>query len=353
MVMEGGLKIVTSVPCFNPKLMMDIYLFSPMPLPVNGELTLQIKPGQGRYLLINEDRSLFRTMTETEYNTCRSLGDFKYCDLHSVYFKSPVMANQDKFVERDEDICMLSLFTRKFATAKKTCDFTIGTNKKVIKQVGPQSFAVFSSTPDNGNIRCSGSTNDHQIISTGGLKTIQLGPGCRGETDEHIFASTDPLFRNPSDVKQISYDWPNYATDILEEFEISSSELKEGPVKEKLHNTHRSAMPLNEAKSLLQSIKKIIKAPIGSKIPALAQEIPKIAAKLPQIISEDDGSLFDDENLGNLISPIVSLAITLAGMAGIGVVVFKKIKGTPVATPAPVEYHPEKKPESEAVALGV
>jgi hypothetical protein len=60
-----------------------------LPIPLTHGLYLNLGPADYTHLAVTQDLGLYRAMTRAEFNTCRRVGEFYFCDRGLVVTKAP------------------------------------------------------------------------------------------------------------------------------------------------------------------------------------------------------------------------------------------------------------------------
>ena len=213
---DDGLDVLLHVPLVRVASLLSIYRFHPLPFPLEHGLHLQMDTAPFTHLAIDHNTYSFRGLTLAELNACRSVGLFKLCDLGSVV-RTFGAAKADWEASNgiaDPELCLYALFAMEFQLAGKVCLTTIGKTRSVMRQIGPNTFAAYSPTPERGTVRCFNNTNPHLSFTTFGLKKITIPFGCWAKTDTHIFTAADDSLTRGADFFAVNYGWETPISDL-------------------------------------------------------------------------------------------------------------------------------------------
>jgi hypothetical protein len=78
-----GFSTLVHVPLIDMKSALTIWEHHILPIPLQEDLYLNIGPAEYTHLAVTADHKLYRAMTRAEFNTCRRLGEFYFCDRSS------------------------------------------------------------------------------------------------------------------------------------------------------------------------------------------------------------------------------------------------------------------------------
>ena len=204
---DYGLDVIMHVPMYDPSSLLHIYRFHPLPIPLDHGLHLQLDPAPFTHLAIDASSSYFRALSLAQISACRQIGLFRLCDLGSVVRIAPDQSTSAAIAHIDPELCLWALFSRDFKTAGTVCDSNIGVATSAMAQVGPRTFASYSTTAHRGMVTCHNSSNPHLAFTVNGLKKVTIPFGCWAETDTHRFTAADHSLSRTADTFSLSYDW--------------------------------------------------------------------------------------------------------------------------------------------------
>lgn len=211
---EVGFDILLHVPLAARQTMMTIHRFHPLPIALDDHLHLQFRPGTYTHLSISADRTIFRAMTQAEFNTCRRVGPHLLCDLGTVARRSPPIDLLP--TSKDPELCLFALYTRRFQLATRVCETDVVTAPDVMVMLSPNTFAYYTTRPQAAHIRCPHGTPTTSEVSVVNTTVITIPFGCIGVTDTFTFGAADASFSRPASEWRSSYDWPAAVRDITD-----------------------------------------------------------------------------------------------------------------------------------------
>jgi len=209
---EVGFTIKLFIPLYKTSEVMTIYRYHPLPIPLAGNIHLNVDAGPYSYVAVSHDMGSFRPMTEATMRGCRRAGEMTFCDMASYVRHAPKTDNAPK--GRDDALCIYALAARRFKLATATCSSRLTAQKGDVTQVAPRRFAAYSNTPITARVRC---PLDHttRTITISNVSLIDLPPNCQATTPEYSFASADETFSRDADEWMIHYDWPYTSLDAF------------------------------------------------------------------------------------------------------------------------------------------
>ncbi len=92
-----------------------------LPIPISKDARVSFNTGDFEYIAIDNQKMLYKVMSEADLLSCHKKGTIFICDYASVLKKAPDHDDEDQFTSENAAICMYSLFSRRFQLAFKTC----------------------------------------------------------------------------------------------------------------------------------------------------------------------------------------------------------------------------------------
>ena len=319
---DYGLDVLMHVPLYDPSSLLHIYRFHPLPVPLEHGLHLSIDPAPYTHLAIDQTGEYYKALSLAELSACRKIGLFRLCDLGSVVRLSPARAANvpEGPPHADPELCLWALFSRDFATAGSACNSHLAFAHSAMAQVGPRSFASYSTTAHRGTITCHNSSNPHMAFTVNGLKKVTIPFGCWAETDTHRFTAADHSLTRQEDTFSVSYDWETPIGLLTRNLNLTAFVS--------LHNESSAlvgqvdnAISLNHAAAMVETARlaaiKEDPTPLQT-IEALPGEIVEDIAAVPGEVG--DWTL---KAIHSAFSPYVSLVICLALIVPAYVLIFR------------------------------
>ena len=220
---KEGADIILHVPLVDDAAIMHIYQFHPLPIPLGHDLHLSLDPAPFTYLAVDRRMEKFRALTLAQLQACRSVGLFRLCDFGSVVRHAP--KTEDQWPDHiDGELCLFALMAREFRLAGRVCTSHIGSQEAALVQLGPSTFASYSTTADRGTVECHGTSASHLAFTIGNLSKISLPFGCTAMTNTHTFSSADDSLTRDDDDAYVAleYEWPTPITDLTQDLDLKA-----------------------------------------------------------------------------------------------------------------------------------
>ena len=203
---EHGVNLLLHVPLVDEEHSMIIYRHHPLPVPLGYGLHLNVQAHDHEYLAIHPDNTIFRALSQSDFQDCRSIGTFKLCDFGGVSKKAPL---DTTIIHDDHEMCLYSLFTRRHSLARRTCSTTVSADSDRAVMLSPNKFAVYTNNPQHAAIKCSNRQQtpyDQQLLH--GVTTLELPPDCTASTDQFLLSTADSSFDRPDRIFSLNIEWP-------------------------------------------------------------------------------------------------------------------------------------------------
>jgi hypothetical protein len=182
---EHGFDLVAHVPIAPEDTILNVYQYTPMPMPVHQNFYASIN-SPSTIIAVNSEEDRFRAISQATLATCRRIGTIFQCD------KFNVVRRAQQIVPKaiDDELCLFSLFRRKLDHARDTCNWRLIARPETAAQINKDTFAVVAQQSHRAIINCWNSSNTETLeITAGEIMTHKLQPGCRAQTNAYIMAS--------------------------------------------------------------------------------------------------------------------------------------------------------------------
>jgi hypothetical protein len=242
---EGGYDLYVHIPLMGKDSGMDIHRHVRLPIPLDGDYHLNIEAAD-EYIAVTSDGALFRAISAADLADCRKYGDFFACDRGNVVRRAPEIGLNQAEPTKDGELCLWALFYQKYALAREVCDMTISPQVDMVKQLAPNTFALFSSKPHQGQIICRNKQGDQKrTFSAHAVNLITLDPGCAALTDTHVFSTSDVAFTRDAAEWMVQFDWPYSSAELSHN--LNTSEFHRLRISSEHEFFNQSRVPLMNA----------------------------------------------------------------------------------------------------------
>jgi hypothetical protein len=182
---EHGFELVAHVPIAPEDTIMNVYQYTPMPMPVHTNFYATVN-SPTTIIAVNAEEDKFRSISQATLATCRRIGTVFQCDKFNVVRRAQQLVPK----AIDDEMCLFSLFRRKLDHARDTCNWRLTARPETAAQINRDTFAVVAQQSHRGIINCwNTSTTETLEITAGEIMTHKLKPGCRAQTNAYIMAS--------------------------------------------------------------------------------------------------------------------------------------------------------------------
>ena len=180
-----GFDLVAHVPLAPEDTIMNVYQYTPMPMPVHQNFYAAVH-SPTTIIAVNAEEDKFRSISQATLATCRRIGSVFQCDKFNVVRR----AQQTIPKAIDDEMCLFSLFRRKLDHARDACNWRLNARPETAAQINRDTFAVVAQQSHRGIINCWNSSSAESLeITAGEIQTHKLQPGCRAQTSAYVMAS--------------------------------------------------------------------------------------------------------------------------------------------------------------------
>lgn len=178
MATNNTLSILAQVPVVSNTDTLFVYRFQQFPIQMEDGLWWEIEEPKEDVLLVNADRTLFRTMTRGDLAQCRRYRQVYVCQEANVLRR---VQNTETY--EGPRYCLFFLFQENYAGIKRSCKISPSTGGSQMLQISHHSFMIQNDDRHQGIITCRGKTPRN--IPTSHLARFSMGPGCVAMTKTH------------------------------------------------------------------------------------------------------------------------------------------------------------------------
>ena len=199
---DNSIRIFVHVPMADPEVgKMDVYRFVPFPMQISPDSFLHVEVSK-KILAVSKRQNAFRVMDTDELASCTRVGATFLCEHGNA-----VLRPRPEWEEHDEEQCLYWLFQQHFDNVVKTCPSKITGITEQLKQIGPHKFIASTSNAHGGTVTCA-KDNFNAALSMRTISVHEVEPGCRVQTDTHIFVAGIELERDDRREQDNAFNWP-------------------------------------------------------------------------------------------------------------------------------------------------
>jgi len=176
---ENIFTIILHIPFVQKQNMLELHEFIPIPVAFNFTANFSMTPDvRKNNLLAIRNNQTFKTLSSTDLQSCRRLGDTFFCKGMRV-FQTDLRQS-----------CLGSLFLGHAVSVRENCRFQITNAKEQIFDIDDNMWAVYTTGTISTNQICpaTGSVEPLQIQSG---QVIKIKTGCYVRTMEHIISADE------------------------------------------------------------------------------------------------------------------------------------------------------------------
>ena len=197
--------ILTHIPVMRPSGLVDLHQYIPSPLnTANSTKHIAIQP-EDEITAVNNDRSMFISMTTSELAKCTKLHDRFWCSSSTISKKANKLS------------CIKALFMKKQDEINSICILHTITAKEFVVQIGTNTFYAFSPKKMDMFLTCDLDTLDTEkkLLSVQGFFTVMMPHSCTATLDMHVFStSTDITTQFNIEAKRFHVDFGSLFKDM-------------------------------------------------------------------------------------------------------------------------------------------
>ena len=175
--------ILTHVPIMKLSSVVDLYRYEKTPLTIaNSSKHIAIDPEES-IIAVNNDRSLYLSMTEDELSRCTKLHNKFWCPLNQVTKKT------------QKKSCVKSLYMKNEEEIRNTCILHTVDPEEFVFQTSDNDFYGYAPKPTELYITCDTTSinvmeKDRDSRMVDGFYIVHMPDSCKGTLPLHIFSTT-------------------------------------------------------------------------------------------------------------------------------------------------------------------
>ena len=181
-----SITILTHIPVMRPTSLVDLYRYIKTPFNIeNSEQHVTIEPEES-IIAVNNDHSLYISMTEDQLNQCSKLHDKLWCPASHISKKSSKRS------------CIQSLYRKDEKEIRETCDLHAISPDEFLFQISENKFYGFVNQSSDVFITCEPKTfssmqRNKYSDRVKGFFMINMPNSCHGVLPKHVFATVNHM----------------------------------------------------------------------------------------------------------------------------------------------------------------
>ena len=171
-----GMILLTEVPIIaKEREPMQVYQLQTAPMKIGNEW-VTVNPGPEDVIIVNHDRSRFRTLSRAELSTCKAFGTAFLCDHQNVVTKAQINMDAPQF-------CLLALLKEDYENIRTACKANLTPARNHMEQLNSNEFLSTSVTRTQVHIKCPGRAL--RAVPRRHIARFKMEAGCTAETPTH------------------------------------------------------------------------------------------------------------------------------------------------------------------------